>query len=286
MCRSIFLFVLLLSWASPVVAVVSLQVATPDPIHESWRWRTFDTSNGLAGGVRDIFEDRDGDIWFATDGGAQRYDGLHWTTYTTADGLADNRVQTVIQTRDGAMWFGAWGGGITRFDGETWTIYTTHDGLATNRVGWRRLIEARDGSMWAGCQSETESQGVICRFDGATWTTVEMPPGIPRLAAIASIQEIYACLSDLLDVEYEYAESQGAENESPLSLEDISLPEDLYRRLKEAAEFSQVTELEKILDEVESTSPEAVRLAGHLRDLNQDFKMDKILGILEDIKHG
>lgn len=98
--------------------------------------------------------------------------------------------------------------------------------------------------------------------------------------------EIYACLSNLLGIEYEYAEPEGAGGESPLSLDGISLPKDLYLGLKEAARFSKVTELEKILDAVESRSPEAVQLAGHLRGLSQDFKMDEILRILEDIEHG
>ena len=98
-------------------------------------------------------------------------------------------------------------------------------------------------------------------------------------------EEIYACLADLLGVEYEYAEPVAAVDESPLDLGGITLPEDLLQRLKEAAEFSSVTELDKTLDEVERFSPVAGRLAGRLRGLSQDFKMDEILGILEEIQH-
>ena len=97
-------------------------------------------------------------------------------------------------------------------------------------------------------------------------------------------EEIYACLADLLGVEYEYAEPVPAVEESPLDLDGITLPEDLLGRLKEAAEFSSVTELDKTLNEVESVSPEAGRLAVHLRGLSQDFKMDEILKILEEIQ--
>ena len=76
------LFVLILAAASPAVAVDTLQVTSPDPVLESWRWTEFNKSSGLAGNVLDIYEDRDGNIWFATDQGAQRYDGQDWTTYT------------------------------------------------------------------------------------------------------------------------------------------------------------------------------------------------------------
>ncbi|OGG57270.1 MAG: hypothetical protein A3F84_12085, partial [Candidatus Handelsmanbacteria bacterium RIFCSPLOWO2_12_FULL_64_10] len=180
--------------ASPASAVDTLRVTSPDPVLESWRWTAFDRGSGLAGPVRDIFEDRDGNIWFATDNGAQRYDGLRWTTYTTKDGLAHNQVRTVMQTRDGAIWFGTSDGGISRFDGKTWKTYTTADGLASNSMHWRGLLQARDGTLWAGCISPgglsdtTGTRGGISRFDpstqlragGKTWTTINVPGGPPR----------------------------------------------------------------------------------------------------------
>ena len=58
------------TFASPAVAVDTLQVTSPDPILEGWRWTEFDRSSGLAGGVRNIVEDRDGNVWFATVRGA------------------------------------------------------------------------------------------------------------------------------------------------------------------------------------------------------------------------
>ena len=76
MLRYIIILVLLVvASAAPAVAVDTLQVTSPDPVLESWRWTTFDRSSGLAGGVYDIPEDREGNIWFATNRGAQRYDG-------------------------------------------------------------------------------------------------------------------------------------------------------------------------------------------------------------------
>lgn len=107
-----FAFFLLayLSTSSSLLAVDTLQVSPSDPVLEKWRWKHFNQESGLIGRVLDITEDRDGNIWFATQGqGVQRYDGVQWTTYTTADGLARDHVQTVIQTRDGAMWFGTIG---------------------------------------------------------------------------------------------------------------------------------------------------------------------------------
>ena len=58
----------------------------------------------------------------------------HWRTYEAVDGLASGSVTSMIQDREGNLWFGTDGGGVSRFDGQTWTTITTQDGLATNRV--------------------------------------------------------------------------------------------------------------------------------------------------------
>ena len=97
--------------------------------------------------------------------------------------------------------------------------------------------------------------------------------------------QVYACLADLLKVEYEYAEPVGISEEPPLDLESIHLPGDLLGRLKQAAELSNVTELERTLNEVEKLGPEESRLAAHLRGLSQDFKMEEILEVLQNIRH-
>ncbi len=96
--------------------------------------------------------------------------------------------------------------------------------------------------------------------------------------------QVYACLAKHLGVEFEYAQEAVSAEEAPLDLKRITLPADLLARLKAAAEVSGVTELEQILDEVEKQSPEEGRLAGHLRGLSQDFKLDEILSILDQLE--
>ena len=69
-------------------------------------WRTIEMADKLPGTyVGPIFQDRDGYMWFGTDGGVTRYDGQMWTSFTTEDGLVDNRVKTIFQDRDGNLWF-------------------------------------------------------------------------------------------------------------------------------------------------------------------------------------
>ena len=48
------IILLLLVLAGPASAVDTLQVTTPDPILEDWRWTTFDRSSGLVGNMRSV----------------------------------------------------------------------------------------------------------------------------------------------------------------------------------------------------------------------------------------
>jgi len=96
-------------------------------------------------------------------------------------------------------------------------------------------------------------------------------------------EQVYACLADLLHVEYEYAEPVAPVEGPALDLKAVSLPEPLLKRLRQAAEFSNVTALEKTLDEVKKIGTEEGRLAAHLRALSQDFRTEEILSILEQL---
>jgi ligand-binding sensor domain-containing protein/two-component sensor histidine kinase len=66
-------------------------------------------------------------------------------TYTTADGLASDRIFCIHQDAHGFLWF-CTAEGLSRFDGYSFTNYHTGDGLPGNVV--RNLIEGRTGMYW------------------------------------------------------------------------------------------------------------------------------------------
>ena len=92
-----------------------------------------------------------------------RYDGQDFTTFTTEDGLAHNRVMSIFQDREGHLWFGTQFGGVSRYDGREFTRLTTEDGLAHNRV--MSIFQDREGYLWFGT-----SNGVS-RYDGQEFST-------------------------------------------------------------------------------------------------------------------
>ncbi|HEY2581093.1 MAG TPA: two-component regulator propeller domain-containing protein [Mucilaginibacter sp.] len=124
-------------------------------------FRNFTTRDGLANdGVTDIYEDKIGNIWFATGAGASRYDGKSFRNFTTKGGLSNNDTNWIIEDKTGRFWFGTRGDACV-YDGKTFTTLT-HDGKPFTNV--RSIIEDKKGNIWLG-----GSDG-LWRYDGHTFT--------------------------------------------------------------------------------------------------------------------
>src|SRR5215204_5482111 len=66
--------------------------------------------------------------------------------YTTADGLAHDRVRRIVRDSRGFLWF-CTVQGLSRFDGYRFVTYGTEQGLTSASVV--DLLETRDGVYWA-----------------------------------------------------------------------------------------------------------------------------------------
>src|SRR5262245_57608165 len=57
------------------------------------------------------------------------------TVWTTEDGLPQNSVNAIVQSRDGYLWLATFGG-LARFDGVRFTIFNSANtpGLKSNRI--------------------------------------------------------------------------------------------------------------------------------------------------------
>jgi signal transduction histidine kinase/ligand-binding sensor domain-containing protein len=67
-------------------------------------------------------------------------------TYTEAEGLAQNSVYAVYQSRSGAVWAGTLSGGVSELRNGHLTTYTIASGLSSNTV--TSIAEGPDGTMW------------------------------------------------------------------------------------------------------------------------------------------
>ncbi len=90
-------------------------------------------------------------------------------------------------------------------------------------------------------------------------------------------EELYACLAELLDVEYEYAQAEQA-----VALPSIALPQTLYDQLKEALRIRNVTTLDRLFDDIEALGVDGSALAAHLRILSQQYDLKAIADLLDE----
>jgi signal transduction histidine kinase/streptogramin lyase len=93
-------------------------------------------------------------------------------SWTVDDGLPQNSVYAIHQTRDGYLWMATLDG-LTRFDGVRFTIYNKVNtpGLTTNL--FISLYEARDGDLWIGTVN-----GDVTRYHEGTFTTYTSQHGL------------------------------------------------------------------------------------------------------------
>lgn len=91
--------------------------------------------------------------------------------FSTADGLSQNTVMSIMQDHKGFMWFGTWDG-LNKFDGYEFTIYKSHAGsnnlITNNRIDF--LYE--DGLHYIWFQTYDDR---IHRFDTKKETFYSLP---------------------------------------------------------------------------------------------------------------
>ena len=92
-------------------------------------------------------------------------------SYTEANGLAQNSVYAVYESRDGSVWAGTLNGGVSKFKDGNFTTDTTTNGLASNTVS--SILETRDGAMWFATPSGLSS------FSSDQWRTYTTKEGLP-----------------------------------------------------------------------------------------------------------
>ncbi|MEO6076667.1 MAG: two-component regulator propeller domain-containing protein [Dokdonella sp.] len=82
-------------------------------------------------------------------------------TYGVDDGLPQNTVHSIAQTRDGYLWAATWDG-VARFNGHTFTVFDPSSVPQLSAGGVRSLLAMRDGGLWLGQSTD----GVVRERDG------------------------------------------------------------------------------------------------------------------------
>ncbi|MEM7168125.1 MAG: two-component regulator propeller domain-containing protein [Planctomycetota bacterium] len=131
---------------------------------------TISRATGPASITRNILQDRNGHMWFATWEGIIGYDGKTFTNYMNRDRLRRYHTFSVLEDRAGNLWFGTIGAGVYRYDGSSFANFTVRDGLAYDRTGC--FAEDSSGLLWIGTERG------ISLFDGQSFRNLTAANGL------------------------------------------------------------------------------------------------------------
>jgi ligand-binding sensor domain-containing protein len=144
-------------------------------------WTCFNTQNsGLPANAITCLLVHGNDLWVGTKAGLALYDGLNWTTFTSAtinsitypiENVTDITVDSI-----GNIWFCCNQVGLFQYSTTGWKIFTNansdiHSGFNDNV--WSVTFDP-SGKLWVGLAS-----GVSC-YDGNSWTHYSQVPGGPN----------------------------------------------------------------------------------------------------------
>ncbi len=119
-----------------------------------------------------IIEDKNGNMWFATDGnGIFKYKNGEFIHLTAKNELTDNNVADILEDKHGNIWIGTFSGGVSKFDGRTYTNFTK-EGIIEGGETYN-LYEDSRGNIWF----TAEGYGVY-RYDGNNFKQFTMKDGL------------------------------------------------------------------------------------------------------------
>ena len=133
-------------------------------------WHVLTENQGLvSNGIKCLFADRNGNIWFGTGNGLSMYDGNNFKNFKPENGLAGNIVNEIIQLDNGNIAI-ATNGGIGIYNFHSWNNITTQQGLPTANI----LTIAQDNSqnIWVGTALG------LTKIFGSTFTTYDNTHGL------------------------------------------------------------------------------------------------------------
>lgn len=114
------------------------------------RFTVFDKNNYAEIRVNDIYkavQDQSGTLWFGTlDSGLIKFNNGRLQLFTTADGLASNKINALYVDTSGNLWIGTDGAGLNCYRDGKFITYNTSNGLTSNTVS--SIIQGYDGTIW------------------------------------------------------------------------------------------------------------------------------------------
>ena len=138
--------------------------------------RYFDSRAGLPSDtVHALHLDATGRLWAGTYDGPAYFTGRGWEPLNLPPESTSRHIRVILQTRDGAHWFGTQAGGLWRLQAGNWTHFGKGSGLPVDRINCLLETFGHDGesSLWVGTHG-----GGIAHLSKGAWTTDTKAQGL------------------------------------------------------------------------------------------------------------
>jgi len=147
--------------------------------------KLFTTNDGLSNNtIRDIHEDRRGDVWLATDFGVNRIrpDGTV-ESFAGRGGLGTEYAMEIAESSDGRVWV-ATGAGLAEFDGTGFKLHSAPRDFPTNRLFGITADASGDNTLWIA----TDGGGVV-RYRNGRASAVTTREGLPSDKIVSLVDD-------------------------------------------------------------------------------------------------
>lgn len=119
--------------------------------------------------VRDVQEDENGVIWFATRNGLTKLENGNFRMFSIEHGLPDNRIRDLLLDDEGVLWMATRGGLCNMID-EKIRCYTKDDGLINNSI--QSISKDNNNNLWLGTEEGASY------FAGDSFTNYSVDQGL------------------------------------------------------------------------------------------------------------
>lgn len=149
------------SWR-PALTVCVVSLVSFGQMYGQYDYQTLTATEGLSQGfINDIWQDRDGFMWFATKDGLNRYDGYQFKVYThdsyDPNSIGSNAINHIFEDSKGRLWICTDNNGISIYNKSKDAFKRiTHDPKEANSLSGNKIaipvVELPDGRFLAYAQ--------------------------------------------------------------------------------------------------------------------------------------